>query len=132
MTTPAQISHSAAGAKRPSLFQIGDFTLASGKSSLWKIECDGLTDEDWDCLAMLGWAKVPDFGSVVGVPRGGLKFAKAMEDYATAGPRLVVDDVFTTGESIRKVMRDGDLALVAFNRATTPPPSWLYSIWSLT
>jgi orotate phosphoribosyltransferase len=112
-----------------SLFQLGNFTLASGAPSAWKIECDALTAEDWDCLAFLGLRIVPSFGSVVGVPRGGLPFARAMSQYVTSGPRLIVDDVFTTGGSLLPFMdgERGSIALVAFARNPTPP--WLYTIF---
>jgi hypothetical protein len=33
------------------LFQLGSFTLASGKSSYWKLECDALADDDIKTLA---------------------------------------------------------------------------------
>lgn len=116
-----------------SLFQLGKFILASGQESRWKLEADALDDGDWECLAYLGSQIVPAFGSVVGVPRGGLAFARAMEKYATSGPRLVVDDVFTTGGSLRKILEaeedDGFFALVAFARK--PPPSWLYAVWTM-
>lgn len=112
------------------LFQLGNFKLASGEVSMWKIECDALTEDDWDCLAAMAAKIVPYFGSVVGVPQGGLPFAKALRMYVTAGPRLVVDDVFTTGGSLRKIMQDGDLAVVAFAR--NPPPPWLCVVWQLS
>ena len=110
-----------------SLFQLGKFMLASGQMSLWKIECDNLDDGDWECLAYLAACRVPQFRTVIGIPRGGLKFAEAISPYrSSSGPRLVVDDVFTTGTSIKQMMRDGDIALVAFARAKPPP--WLYTV----
>ena len=33
------------------LLQEGNFTLASGKTSEFKIECDALTQEDWSTAA---------------------------------------------------------------------------------
>ena len=33
------------------LFQLGKFTSHAGKELNWKIECDALTDADWECLA---------------------------------------------------------------------------------
>jgi hypothetical protein len=113
-----------------------DRTAGVGMSqpSLFKIECDALTPEDWACLAYLGSSLVPKFGEVVGVPNGGLAFAEAMSHFSRRSrwprPRLVVDDVYTTGGSIRKIMREGDLALVAFARK--PPPPDIRAIWTLS
>jgi hypothetical protein len=116
------------------LFQLGLIKLSSGKPSLFKIECDALTPEDWACLAYLGSSLVPKFGEVVGVPNGGLAFAEAMSHFSRRSrwprPRLVVDDVYTTGGSIRKIMREGDLALVAFARKPLPPD--IRAIWTLS
>lgn len=87
------------------LFQLGDFTLNSGKKSLWKIECDALTKEDWEGLARMAYEKLnTKFGKVEGVPRGGIPFAKAMEKYITPGNEtiLICEDVVTTGKSMEK------------------------------
>lgn len=89
------------------LFQRGNFTLHSGKQSDFKIECDALTDDDWEGIAQ-EIAKRVKFRAVYGVPTGGLKLQKALEKYATKGdpelpptlPILIVDDVLTTGKSI--------------------------------
>lgn len=78
------------------VFQLGDFILHSGQRSNWKIECDNLPDGDWECFASLIAERV-QFGSVEGIPRGGLKLAQCLEKYKTTGPHLVVDDVWTDG-----------------------------------
>lgn len=65
------------------LFKFGKFTLNSGKEADWKIECDALTDADWDCLAKIAVRMLPSFGEVHGIPRGGLKLAQRLEPYAT-------------------------------------------------
>ena len=54
------------------LFQLGNFKSHSGEVFPWKIDCDGLTIEDWSCLAWMIFDKVGKFGKVEGVPRGGL------------------------------------------------------------
>ena len=56
------------------LFQLGKFTSHAGKSLEWKIECDALTDEDWECLAKMISDRIM-FHEVVGIPRGGNKLA---------------------------------------------------------
>lgn len=120
---------------RHQLFVSGDFTLHSGAKSKWKIECDALIPEgwppgvptpQWEAIARmameviirpLGW----EFSEVAGVPRGGIPFADALRLYVVKkGVRLVVDDVWTTGNSLRQVMATfgphNTRGLVAFAR----------------
>lgn len=115
------------------LFQRGIFTLASGQRSSWKVECDALTAEDWATLAAMAMEIFPDlhFRNVVGVPRGGIPFAEAFAQYATTGPTLVVDDVFTTGGSLAAVraQHPGSLGLVAFARG--PVPEGILALWQM-
>ncbi len=121
----------AARADAEALFQQGDFTLSSGARSPWKIECDALTQSDWATLAWMAQEQGPAFGRVVGVPRGGLPFAEALEPYTADGPTLVVDDVLTTGASILRVMADhpDSVGLVAFARG--PLPKGVRALWVL-
>lgn len=87
------------------LFQRGDFTLHSGEKSSFKIDCDALTEEDWSALAGLVRDRVPKFRSVWGVPTGGIRLAAQLIPYATGkwnDPTLIVDDVYTTGASMRE------------------------------
>lgn len=99
------------------LFQIGDFKSHAGLDLHWKIECDALTDEDWNCLAKM-ISERTEFGSVYGIPRGGVKLANALEKYRTPRSpiRLVVDDVWTTGKSMMETMNPGDFGFVVFAR----------------
>lgn len=99
------------------LFQLGNFVSHAGRELEWKIECDALTDEDWECLAKMISERCA-FGSVYGIPRGGVKLQKALEKYAeTNNPfRLVVDDVYTTGKSMREEMKHNDIGFVVFAR----------------
>lgn len=60
------------------LFQLGVFTLSSGKTSSWKLECSAFTQEDWRALAYLVSRMVGKFGTVEGVPSGGLQLAAAL------------------------------------------------------
>jgi len=113
------------------LFQLGQFVFASGRPNHFKIECDALTQEDWEALADQIAQRV-SFSSVIGVPTGGVPLAKALRKYVTPAdcplgafkpyhPRLVVDDVLTTGGSILKLMESSDIGFVVFARGELPP-----------
>jgi len=77
--------------------------LASGKHSAFKIECDALTNADWECLAYLISEGI-EFYNVSGVPTGGNILAKELEKYINSDAEhwLVVDDVLTTGNSMEE------------------------------
>ena len=99
------------------LFKLGKFKSHSGLELDWKVECDALLIEDWDWAAKMV-ASQTKFGSVIGVPSGGLKFAKALEKYTTFGQTIIVDDVLTAGASILKLMKENKSSLgwVLFSR----------------
>lgn len=99
------------------LFETGNFILSSGQKSSWKIECDALTSDDWYTLATMIAERCGPFSEVIGVPRGGLQLAGMLQMFRTEeGPRLVVDDVYTTGNSIAKYAKVGDKVWVVFAR----------------
>ncbi len=107
-----------------SLFQRGAFTLHSGETSSWKIECDALTSEDWDTLATIAMERFTlPFGKVIGIPTGGMAFARALEPYQRASMTiLIVDDVLTSGQSmLRELEKEPTgIGLVAFARGPLP------------
>ncbi len=114
------------------LFRKGDFTSAAGLRLGWKIECDALDEDDWACIAYVG-SKLLYFGAVIGVPRGGIALASAMQPYATPGApmTLICDDVWTTGKSMRALA--GDVAeagrwigYVGFARGPLPANVWAF------
>lgn len=104
--------------------------LHSGETSSFKIDCDALSDEDIATLAGLVRQIMPPYGSVEGVPTGGLRLAAALASYATEGPLLVADDVLTTGGSI-EAQRAGRPAngVVLFSRGA--PPAWVTPLFAL-
>lgn len=86
------------------LFTPGCFKSAAGLELDWKIECDALDASDWACIAQVASRRVGPFSQVFGVPRGGFKLAEALWTYRDeASPNLlIVDDVWTTGKSLRE------------------------------
>lgn len=119
------------------LFQRGNFTLASGLISPWKIECDALTNDDWHGLAVMLIERLPlPFETAVGVPRGGVPFAQALLEFANpfASTLLVVDDVWTTGGSMEKYISeqhpDRDI-MRAVVFARKPPPANVTAIFTM-
>jgi len=114
-----------------SLFQLGDFTLASGVKSAWKIECDALTPDDWSALAKMAVERLPAFGEVEGVPRGGIPFADALRIYATQGPLLIAEDVVTTGGSMERFRAGRDaIGIAVFGRGQFP--EWINPLFRLS
>lgn len=87
------------------MFERGDFTFASGQKGKVKIKVpEHAIEEDWEAWALI-IAENIKFGSVEGVPTGGLPLAFALQPYIVdSNVHLVVDDVFTTGGSLKKIM----------------------------
>lgn len=111
------------------MFEKKDFTSHAGLSLSWKIECDDLTDNDLDTLAHLV-AQQFIFSSVYGIPRGGTRFAAALQKYVSSvGPRLLVDDVFTSGKSMADEYQRDDIGVVIFSRGVVPLPKWITAIF---
>jgi orotate phosphoribosyltransferase len=112
------------------LFQSGSFTLASGETSNWKIECDGISPLEWKTLALMASEILPPFGAVEGVPRGGIPFAEALAEYATEGPLLIAEDVVTTGGSMERYRADREaIGVAVFSRGTAP--EWVTPLFVL-
>lgn len=96
-----------------SLFNTGAFELSSGESSFFKIDCDALTDNDILSLAEMFVRNIVNsnnarYRMIIPVPGGGLRFAEAIssflspEPHDTDLPYLLVDDVWTTGQTMMK------------------------------
>lgn len=114
------------------LFQMGHFLLSSGEETNWKIECDALTQKDWETVAHLVRSRIPRYRSVEGVPRGGLLLATLLFFLKDSdGPLLLVDDVYTTGRSM-EALRNGREAVgyVLFARKPVTQP-WITALFTL-
>ena len=84
------------------LFQKVDFKSSAGLDLSWKIECDAISDDEWECIATMIMEKAKPFRSAIGVPRGGVKLAEILNEYGTGSdldPECIVDDVLTTGKA---------------------------------
>jgi orotate phosphoribosyltransferase len=87
-----------------SLFLLGDFKLHSGELSEYLIDANALDGDALLAVAHRLAVIVGPYGYVEGIPRGGLRLALAMQQYRTLGHPaiLLVDDVWTTGQSMRE------------------------------
>ena len=115
------------------LFERGIFKLHSGATAYWKIDCDALTDGDIDTMASLAYDVLPLFGTVEGVPKGGLRLASSLQAYRhkKVDRLLIVDDVWTTGASMEE-QRAGRAAIGLVIFARNQPPPWITPIFQLT
>lgn len=122
-----------------SLFQKGSFVSAAGLELPFKIECDALTKDDWDCLADIVLHRFI-VKKVYSVPTGGDQFSEAIKKKKKKydnGIILIVDDVLTTGLSIiearAKIEHDhkneGIYGVVVFSRGKCP--SWVTPIYQM-
>jgi len=114
------------------MFEKGDFISHSGIPLDWKIECNSLTDADIECLAYL-ISKKFSFRNVFGIPRGGMRLARALGKYQSQkyDATIIVDDVLTTGnsmETMRKSIPGPVVGVVIFSRLEDPP-SWIFPIF---
>ena len=115
------------------LFIKEDFISHAGLPLTWKVECDALSDDDYEALAKIVSEKVK-FRDVRGIPRGGIPFEKALKPYTTndpSDPLLIADDVYTTGTSMREVYEDGAIGIVVFARNEIKD-DWIKAIWQMS
>lgn len=117
-----------------SLFGLGKFILHSGKHSNFKIDCDFLDEGDLACLSVLIVKSVGSFGKVVGISTGGDRLAKKLESWCTWKDSeivLIVDDVLTTGRSMKEMRKKypGAKGAVIFARGKCP--KWVKPIFKL-
>lgn len=115
------------------LFLNSAFTSHAGVRLPFKIECDALTNDDISVIAEI-IARHTVFSSVVSIPRGGDRLARALQEFVQDfGPVLIVDDVFTTGKSMedkRQEIGGNPIGVVIFARGELP--SWVKAVFELS
>lgn len=84
--------------------------------------------------------RVPDFSDVIGIPKGGIEIAFALNKYKNkeSNRLLIVDDVFTTGNSMEEMRekyshiyaKPAIIGSVIFARSKTP--DWITPLFQLT
>ena len=86
-----------------------NFISHAGLPMTWKIECDAISPDEWNCLARMIRENEPqNWQKAVGIPRGGCPLGEALDEYSTGvstDPVLIADDVYTTGMS-QKVFKE--------------------------
>lgn len=122
------------------LIQTGNFELHAQDESDFFIDTDALSPPS--VRAAAAWLVeefLPPFSEVVGIPRGGLPLAIALQEHAReSGCLLIADDVLTTGASMREWRAKlwdqagsrGIHGAVLFARG--PYPEWITPLFTLT
>jgi hypothetical protein len=121
------------------LFQSVDFKSHAGLDLSWKIEMDALEDEEWVTISQMILELSQPFRESIGVPRGGTRLGKLLNQYGTgklSDPILIVDDVLTTGGSMEEFKRKRTfrnptkyIGWVVFARGF--PPQWCRALFQM-
>ena len=122
------------------LFQSIDFKSHSGLSLNWKIECEALSDDEWNTISNMIMKSSPPFSKALGIPKGGVRLAALLNEHATGNekdPVCIVDDVLTTGESMEYFLEQYSrnrrpcvaIGWVVFARVSTP--SWVRALFQM-
>lgn len=121
------------------LIQLGDFQLNSGLKSTWKLDCDQFIEDNLDGLVQLIKQVIGPFSHVYGVPRGGSALETKLVAHVSKslyGTCLVIDDVLTTGGSMRRAREKlagtytHILGCVVFARG--PCPAWIVPLFQMS
>ena len=122
------------------LFQSIDFKSHSGLDLNWRIECDALSDDEWFTISKMIMELTPPFQQAVGIPEGGVKLGKLLNEHATGNekdPICIVDDVLTTGKSMKHFLKQHyqhkfwptTIGWVVFARIQTP--NWVRALFQM-
>jgi len=121
-----------------SLFNKGIFHLFSGRTTDWVIDCNALSQDDWECIRNLVLERHPNFSHVAGVSTNGKRLADLLSSFCTNGDVLLVDDVLKVNVMhahrlyyrTRQEYHDRDVSgYVIF--ACVPCPTWVRALWQL-
>ncbi len=117
--------------RKHGLFQFGWFASHSKFQLPWKLDLAAMDDGSWGELASLVAWKFA-FSSVYGIPKGGVKFAQALQKHCEPGyPVLIVDDVLTTGRSFihaRAALGNPENVFGVVVAARGACPDWVFPI----
>lgn len=129
----------------PKLFERRDAVGASGRVLPWVIDVDAIPDDVINEIADIAAPLLPTFGRVVGVPKGsspksrdsldnGRRLEIAFRTRVTHGSpmTLIVDDVWTTGGSMRAFARETKcdwVGFVVYSRVRVKPGSNVWAFW---
>ena len=97
------------------LFKEVDFISHAGVPLSWKLECEALSIAEWSCLAkmILEYEKRP-FSIAMGIPRGGVLLANALDRYGNIMPGWPIADGNTYAASSALIdFGDGSLKIFA-------------------
>ncbi len=120
------------------LFQKGMFSLFSGRSAEWKVDCSALSEEDWECVANLILERCPNFSFVECATDRSSVLRDLLSTHATSGDILLVDDVLDIELMQMKRLwyrtrmdyhNTEILGYVVF--ACLPCPTWVRALWQL-
>lgn len=107
----------------------GRYRLSSGRESPLKIDCECLSEDDWQSLCDLALYFLSPFRTVEGVPTGGTYLADLLSGYwEPQGGLLIVDDVLSTGASMER-QRAGRKAQGFVVFARNKPPDWVRALF---
>ena len=122
------------------LFKSVEFKSHSGLELKWKIECDALSDPEWFTISQMIMEITSPFKEAIGIPRGGTKLGNLLNQYGTGkkeDPILLVDDVLTTGESMKEFKTKRQwrepkkyIGWVVFAR--TKCPDWVSALFQMS
>lgn len=119
------------------LIKHGSFVSHSGLTLPFKIDADALDDESIDNIAQVLIARLPTFGPVLGIPRGGLRLAAAIRRCRVGSwddPVLIVDNVASTWASMEeaRLSHPDAVGAVIFDRSTIRRPAWCSALFTVT